>query len=318
MKSTSTENGFWKSTTDSFLRYIAWIFIILGLILILLSTNKSIDSGFAEIISKIGFTVLTSGVFAAIMKSFQFIGIFKQEIENVILESKFIEKRNDLPELWKKISQCIYKQKFPEISNDLQQIILSAYFPTNHQYYYEDAVISINIESLDENEIIRYTQTSKIKVVLSETVDSVLMTQYYSLDKSENAQKSKCERIYYKVDGEDKLDQMAIETSETEFEINRISSLKISGKRTFMLEFKEAREICIKDDNIKLFRMNNITKEMDVNISFPDNLLVTFFNVGVVKNFEPKHLDSKNTISRIHKSGLILPFQGFGLSYVSK
>jgi len=45
---------------------------------------------------------------------------------------------------------------------------------------------------------------------------------------------------------------------------------------------------------------------------------VTFFNVGVVKNFESKHLDSKNTISRIHKNGLILPFQGFGLSYVSK
>lgn len=279
--------------------------------------NK-LDNDFAQVISKVGFTILTSGVFAAIMKSFQFIGIFKQEIENVILESKFIEKRNDLPDLWKKISRSIYNKKFPEISDDLQEMILSSYFPTNHEYYYEDAIISINIEELDGDENIKYTQSWKFKVVLAENINSVTMSQNYTLDKGENVNLSNSERLYYKIDGIDLMSEMIINDTETDFKINRNYSLKISDKKTFILEVKERRKNCIKNDNIKLFRVNSITKEMDVSISFPDNIRVSFFNVGVVKPFEPKHVDNQNTISRIHKNGLILQCQGFGMSFVSK
>lgn len=307
-----------KTTTDAFLRNIAWIFIIVGLLLIMFSLWDKLDEQFAHAVNKIGFTILTSGVFAAIMKSFQFIGIFKQEIENVILESKFIEKRNDLPELWKKISRSIYKKKFPEISNDLQEIILSSYFPTNHEYYYDDAVISINVEEFDKDENIKYTQTFKVKVVLAEGLNEVEMSQNYTLDKGEDIDINNNTRLYYKIDGVDRMKEMQTEDTETDFKINRKFSLKVSNKKSFLLEVKEERKYCIKNDNIKLVRVNNITKEMDVSISFPDNLLVTFFNVGVIKRFEPKHIDNKNTISRIHKNGLILPQQGFGLSFVSK
>lgn len=214
-----------KETTDAFLRNIAWIFIILGLILIIFSLWDKLDEQFAHAVNKIGFTILTSGVFAAIMKSFQFIGIFKQEIENVILESKFIEKRNDLPDLWKKISQSIYKKKFPEISNELQEMILSSYFPTNHKYYYEDAIISINVEEFDKDENIKYTQTFKVKVVLAEDVSEVVMEQNYTLDKGENVDINNGQRIYYKIDGIDKLPDMTKEDSETDFKINRKYSL---------------------------------------------------------------------------------------------
>jgi hypothetical protein len=307
-----------KSTTDAFLKNISWIFITLGLLLIMLALWNKLDDDFAQVISKIGFTILTSGVFAAIMKSFQFIGIFKQEIENVILESKFIEKRNDLPDLWKKISRSIYNKKFPEISDELQEMILSSYFPTNHEYYYEDAVISINIEEFDKDENIKYTQSWKFKVVLAENVNSVTMSQNYTLDKGEDVSLSNNERLYYKIDGVDLIDKMIVCDTETDFKINRNYSLKVSDKKSFVLEIKERRSYCIKNDNIKLFRVNSITKEMDVSISFPDNIRVSFFNVGVIKTFEPKHIDNKNTISRIHKNGLILPSQGFGMSFVSK
>lgn len=307
-----------KSTTDAFLRNISWIFIIVGLLLIMFSLWNNLDNQLSDIVNKIGFTILTSGVFAAIMKSFQFIGIFKQEIENVILESKFIEKRNDLPDLWKKISRSIYKKKFPEISDELQEIILSSYFPTNHDYYYTDAVISINVVEFDNDEIIKYSQTFKFNVVLAEGVNEVIMSQIYTLDKGENVDLDNSKRIYYKIDGEDRMKEMEVEDTETDFKINRKHSLKISGKKTFSIEVKEERKYCIKNDNIKLFRVNCITKEMDVSISFPDNLAVTFFNVGVIKRFEPKHIDNKNTISRIHKNGLILPQQGFGMSFVAK
>lgn len=307
-----------KRTTAAFLANMAWIFIIIGLLIIMLSASDKLDDDYAHAFDKIGFTILTSGVFAAVMKSFQFIGIFKKEIEDVVLSSKFVEKRNDLPELWKRISECIYRQKFPEISRNLQEIILSSYFPTNHTYYYEDAIITINIEELTSEDIIKYTQTYKFKIVLAEDVDEVIMRQQYTLDKIPNMTLDNNTRLYYKIDGVDKMEEMEMKDDSNEYKLVKNYSLKVSGKKSFILEVKEKREYCIKDDNIKVFRVGRITKEMDVSISYPDNISVNFFNVGVVKRFEPKHIESKNTISRIHKNGLILPSQGFGMSFVSK
>jgi len=307
-----------KKTTDTFLANIAWFFIIIGLLLIMLSLWDKLDTQFSHVLEKIGFTILTSGVFAAIMKSFQFIGIFKKEIEDVILNSKFMEKRNDLPELWKKVSESVYKQKFPELSESLQEIILSSYFPTNHTYYYEDATITINIDEFDVDCNIKYTQTCKLKVVLAENIDEVTMSQTYTLDKIENVTLDNSEWLYFKIDGVEKMEEMKEEITETEFKSSKKRSLLVSGKKSFILETKEKREYNIKNDNIKLFRVGCITKEMDVSISYPENLIVTFFNVGVVKRFEPKHIENKNAISRIHKNGLILPSQGFGMSFVSK
>lgn len=310
--------NFAKNTTDTLLKNISWISIVAGLLLFVLSLTDIFVIKVNTGLEKVGLTILTSGVFAAVLKSFQFIGVFKKEIENVILDSSFLTKRSDLDDLWKKISKIIYNKKFPEISDDLESIILNSYFPTNHEYYYEDAIITINVEELDVNDNIKYTQTIKFKVVLAENIDEISMVQNYTVDKIDNVAVSNSERIFYKIDGVDNMDKMEVIETETDFKIQRDCTLKISGKKSFILEIKEKRQYCIKNDNVKLFRVNSITKEMDVSISYPDNVHITFFNVGVIKRFEPKHIENKNTICRIHKNGLILPHQGFGLTFVSK
>src|SRR5690606_3278175 len=117
----------YKTTSDILLTNIAWISIITGILLLWSSVSFFEDIKYQGISEKIGITILSSGVFAAVLKSFQFIGLFRKELEKIILDNKFIEKRNDLPELWKQISSNLYQQKFPLISENLQNIILEKY-----------------------------------------------------------------------------------------------------------------------------------------------------------------------------------------------
>ena len=312
------EDTIYQKTTSIILRNISWFFILFGLSLIFISLWNKLDTQFSNVLEKIGLTILTSGVFAAVLKSFQFIGVFKEEIENVILGSKFIEKRSDLPLLWKKISAAIYKQKFPEISDSLQEIILNSYFPTAHPIYYEEFVVTINIEEITEDFIIKFTQAYRAKVVLAEDAEDVTIHHSFYIDKFDGMENYINEKEYYKIDGKDILKELEHKNTEDEFEIRNDYQTTVKNKKTFILESKERRQYCIKQDNSKIFRVNRITKEMEVSVHYPENVSVTFFSIGTVNSFEKRHLDHKNHISRVYKDGLILPRQGFGLTFALK
>lgn len=297
---------------------LVWIMSLSGGILLFLSRKNNINDDVCYVFEKMGIAIFSSGVFAAVLKSIQFTGIFKEEIEKIILGTRFVENRSDLPKLWKRISRSVYKKKFPEISNELQEIILNSYFPTNHPYYFEDFRITINIEELTEDLIVKFTQSYKIKVVLAEGETEAMMEHYFSVDKFDEMEKYINKREYYKIDGEDRLPTMIPEESENEFKKIQIYRTTVTDKKSFILETKEKREYCIKEDNYKIFRVNSITKEMDVSVNYPNNMCVSFFNIGVIDEFEHKHIEHQNYIGRIHKKGLILPKQGFGLTLAKK
>lgn len=309
-----------KRTTSALLSNVFWISIIVGLLLLWTSTGFFTDPRYIGISEKMGLTILSSGVFAVILKSFQFTGLFREEIEKVILSSKFLEKRNDLPELWKLISSQIYKQKFPEINEELQSIILDEYFPVSHKVYYENLIFTINIDEITEQNIIKFTQTVYIKGKKQDDSNIDKLTKCVKVEQSQNPENYKLEKIYYRINGK----EVDIETIKNKEKIdekgNKIieTEIPIGNEKIFEIETKERREYSIKDDNTKLFHVNYITKELQVSISYPENVKVLFFPLGVVKPFTNLHEDHSNRITRIHRDGLILPYQGFGLTFDTK
>lgn len=306
-----------KKTTDILLTNISWISIIIGILLLWGSVSFFDDPKLQGISEKVGLTILSSGVFAAVLKSFQFIGLFRKELETIILDNKFIEKRSDLPELWKSISGNIYQKKFPLISDDLQNIILEKYFPTNHVYYYESVVITINIEEVNSNENILLTQHVKTKGVKEVGAKNVEMVKTIVVEKSQNPKDYKVENLIHKLNNKDILkDCVPIETeNEAGDKTYTYKTVLDDSSDRFEIETLDRREYCIKDDNSKLFHVNHITKEMILSISYPDNVKVLFFPLGVIEPFEDLHKEHKNIISKIHRNSLILPNQGFGLTF---
>lgn len=266
-----------------------------------------------DIIEKASLAILSSGIFAAVLKSIQFTGLFKEEIEKVMLGTDFVKNRMDLPQLWKTISQTIYKRKFPNISEDLENIILDTYFPTNDDYYYEDYIVTINIEEINSNFEIKYTQICKYKVVLDKNVDEIELSLETSISQEENSSEILNELKYFKIDGE-KIDTK--EDESTKKKSKYITPIK--GNAPFEIHSKYNRRYSLKNENYKLFRLKRFTKNMEVVIKYPDNVYVSFYNIGLVNNFQHQHIEISNQISRSHKNDVILPHQGFGMSFELK
>lgn len=308
----------WNTIKTKIYNNLFWILVLIGMFLLYMATWNVYNLYWQDIFEKVGLSVLSSGVFAAVLKSLQFSGIFKKEIADIVLSTDFLEKRNDLPELWKRISKGIYQKKFSEISDEIENVVLGAYFPTKYQYYYKDFRYTLNIEELSDDDIIKFTQTISHQVVLQNGVKQANIEHSFVIDKQEGFELLKNKKEYIKIDGVDILKDVDAVSTENEFETKTVYNISIDEKSRFLLETKESREYSMRDDNYKVIRVNTFTKGMDVSVSYPSNMLISFFNIGVIEKFERNHVEHDNRLSRVHKEGLILPFQGFGITFARK
>ncbi len=293
---------------------LTWVLIIISLILFLISHNRSLSNDLRSLLEKAGLAILSSGIFAAVLKSLQFTGIFRDEITKVMTGTAFIQNRNDLPEIWKDISKCLYKRKFPKISNLLEDTILNTYLPTKAKFYYEDYNVSVCISEINENFEISYTQTCEYNVILDENAESAVLEIETEISDDDDPSTSIINDLVY------------FEVNEKPVELKEDSSTIADPKKTlykhelkngkiFKIKSKYNRRYPLKNENYKLFRLKYITHGMHVSISFPEDVRVSFFGIGLVNGFKSVNEDFKNHICRILTNNLILPHQGFGMSF---
>ncbi len=310
------ESNYKKIQRWSFANMV-WILLIISLLLMLVIYLDWVkDAKLLDLLEKISLAILSSGIFAAVLKSIQFTGLFKEEIEKVILGTDFVKNRRDLPQLWKTISKTIYKRKFPNISEDLENLILDTYFPTNEDYYYEDYIVTINIEEINNDFEIIYTQTCKYKVVLDKDVDEIELSLETAISQEEDSSEIINKLEYFTIDGKE-AETKEDESTKSNPKISKYL-IPIKGNGPFEIHSKFNRRYSLKNENYKLFRMKRFTKNMELVISYPENVCVSFFNIGLVNSFTQQHVEINNQISRSHKNDIILPHQGFGMSFELK
>ncbi|WP_373060281.1 hypothetical protein [Zunongwangia sp. H14] len=341
-------------------RNMTWVYFTIAIVFILFPNTKysPLPNLGNSIMEKIGFVALTSGVFAGVLKSIQFSGLFKEELTKIISGSDFLKNRKDLPDLWKKISKIIYSEKFPEISSLLEDRILTTYFPKDKNHYNEDVVISMVIHSITDDLIINYTQTLEYYAVLdNEKTESTV--QYTQTITDDNGVNEKNELITFEVDdidiiklkkeekekfegsiglsddenkdnkepeengkkskkesgGADIKDQPVKAEIQKDKKKEYVYSYPIKDKKRSKVLLKFENTYSLKGENFKLLRFNTITRNVDVTVSYPKEIEVSFFNIGLINKFKPIHRDMVNSLSRRHRDDLILPKQGFGLSF---
>lgn len=322
---------FFTKAKEWIYEYMVGILLFISALLLYLSKAGFFIQDVEHFLNKMGFAVLSSGVFAAVLKSLQFTGIFKNALEEIILGTDFIENRSEKNQhaLWKTTSKAIYKKKFPELSNFIEERILTSYLPIKQDYYYRDYVATINITEINDNFDICYYQTTKFEVVLDENCNEAEVITRLVVNENEEEQGFENDWLFYKVNGVDYArdsNNNQNNEGETNYEtftngnkvITKVKLVSKNGNKVFKLHRKVKRQYSLKDENYKLVRMSTFTKGVDVVISFPDNVGVSFFNIGNVHFFEPEHVDLKNRISRSHKNDVILPYQGFGMSFELK
>lgn len=296
---------------------LTWVYFTIAIIFILFpnTSYSPFSDSWNSLLQKIGFIGLTSGVFASVLKSIQFTGLFQEELTKIISGTEFLNNRKDLPDLWKKISKSIYAQKFPEISDLLEDRILTTYFPMDRNHYNEDLIVSIIIHDINDDFIINYTQTIEYNAVLdSDKNESIIAYTDTITDDKEVDEKN--ELLSFKIDGtEIDLEKCRNIDKEEKGKTKYIHKVPIRGKKKFKVFLKVKNTYSLKGENVKLLRFNTITRNVDLTVSYNKDVDVSFFNVGLVKDFVPIHTDVENTLSRRHRDDLILPRQGFGLSF---
>jgi len=124
----------------------------------------------------------TAVVFSASIKYFQFLGVFKDEFQKVILSEQFdnklekhltqitfsedfLLKQNNLHDIWTKVTLCMYKQQFPEIHLKLKNKITNHfYLNKNISHYYKNFQTNFHI-SLDGPNHVIIVQNSSYTVI---------------------------------------------------------------------------------------------------------------------------------------------------------
>ena len=87
-----------------------------------------------EFVSGLGKTFLAGAIFSMLLKTAQFLGVFKEEIEKVIYDTKFISNRVDLPEYWEKVTKELFKNRFPRINKAITKDVKEIYLQAGYQF----------------------------------------------------------------------------------------------------------------------------------------------------------------------------------------
>jgi hypothetical protein len=125
----------------------------IGMLIYYYSAKSLHQSAFFEFWGTVGKTMLASGLFLAILKSFQFLGIFQEELRKVIYTDEFLSKRKDIKEVWGRTTQALFETLYPEIGKEIENAIYNKHIPNKLNFFYSDMDVSYTVKKLDDDHI---------------------------------------------------------------------------------------------------------------------------------------------------------------------
>lgn len=309
-------NPIWKDITEFFERYFIVISILCGIALLVIS--YFIDIGDAkEKINKLLYTIgsisLTSGVFAGIAKSNQFKEIYKKLLRDIIYCNEHLEKRSDLEVMWEAITATLTNKKFEKISNLMNENIKKYFLPLQHDYYYDNFSIDINIEKIEgESDFYIFTEVTKYSIICE---DEKLKISNKYLGRLRFNPADTIKPSY-------KLKKLSINNQvQTDIEVKTYieKNKYISSYEKPLVGFTKY-DIIREDEKIYNINYNNLRRQLavwiyhncQVDITYPKDLDIEFYELGVLNDFikESKSNANFNRLKAEYK-GLIYKNQGF-------
>lgn len=162
-----------QQLVDSFKRAIPWLLFFLSLGLFLVGYFQEQQHN-KEIFYLLGQTLLVGVLFNVVLKSFVFMGVFRDELREVIYEDRGLRRIADLKDLWCRVSRVLYKEKFPNISDHINNAIHEKYFPLAKQYYYHDYRRTCEVDWQNKSkQIVKFTETLEFNLIPTNPDDNI-------------------------------------------------------------------------------------------------------------------------------------------------
>ena len=291
---------------ENILRAVPWLTLLIGTSFFIWGTYGDFeDLSNKEFVSGLGKTILAGGIFALLLKTIQFMGVFKTELSKVVYDPKFLSNRRDLPEVWEGVSKELFKNKFPGISKRLLKDITEKYLPTDHSIYYDDVEHYFNIKHL-EGGVVEVNYVVTMNIICSSSKDNT-----YAFSNSVGFKESKDE-IYLefevKIDDE-KVDVEPKELTKGNLLVYTYSIPLCGNKDKYKVERNEVKRYLLDSDNMMYFRAAKIINNLKVEIHHPQDLIVDFRKCGTLGEFEIKR--NTENYKQFKYSGIAYPQQGY-------
>lgn len=190
-----------------FKEYLLPVILVMGLcLLITYFTFKILDpayfnsniNSFKELFG-IALAILSSGIFLAVLKWFQFMGFFREELQgyissshfdeklqktfyDVLYSDDFLKKQKNLDEIWRRVTRCLFKSEFSEEISDKVNIKLGNVFFHNNKlsHFYRNYIIQIHV-TLSKDDFLTIEETTEVKIVRPDYTDLLLPEKGFRL-----------------------------------------------------------------------------------------------------------------------------------------
>lgn len=273
---------------DSFMKLAPWIFFLLGLGLILVAhfsvTPENHPSWHNSLMST-GSLLLSAGVFSILLKSYQFINVFREELMEIFGDKAFSTLVQDAMHC-----QNVKVAAIPEVSEAVIDRILSPHSPALAKEIAKkageackNAVLDYYVSSHERKITVESYNANTREIEFKDDLDVTLVPMYKSdtiTYPSSIAGDTKVFPQYLTVDGENKLDSIQQENG-----LNRYSLL-LTGKGQYAIRRSYIRRYDLSKDPLLRIRFHRYNTRFDVKIEnkIPGLIQIHIFPSGFSPN----------------------------------
>lgn len=286
----------------------AWIILFSGIILYAIGYfGIDKDSVWKEITIKIADVLVIGVILGYLSNAAQFLGVFKQDLQDIIYGKEFINNRKDIDTLWETLSKQLFKNKFPLIHKEFLKVI-NNYFPEKEISYYNDYERNTSIEWVNkENGIIKVTDIVSFELVAETAEKFTYPIKTWTKVNNDTIYENKTTEFLV---NKKKADIVDTKTTKKGSEICQEQTVELSGSTKYDIQYTREKIYSIDDDYYIGFRASYIVNNLRVNLDIPDDIDALFTCRGTQIDFTDIKTGSSKRIEKKYK-GIILPRQGY-------
>ncbi|QXW18046.1 hypothetical protein KXJ72_14800 [Comamonas aquatica] len=161
----------WLWARSFILAFAPFIFIFIGLLCFAYGYFFNPSSPSKEYVEKfsfsIGSAIFSGGIFAFILKSAQFMGVFEDSIKRMMIKNEWISSLSSeqTATMMNSLFAAAVKKGFPEISSKLSKDLLENFLPKTSDFYYSDMNRSIQfIKYEKESGVLEYLEDFNLTI----------------------------------------------------------------------------------------------------------------------------------------------------------
>lgn len=249
--------------------------------------------------------------FSEIIKSEEFSNVLSDKMKELALSDDYLLQRNDLEDIWNRVTICKYKQKFPELASEIQEKIENELFTQKIlSYYYKNFRIQVNFSL--EGDIIKIVEISSFTVI-SNTTEKIEINfgATSPVDESEGIytklipEGCKCDGRVLDLKTENGKDKTGKENPR-----DTLFKAELHGQKKYIIERQIEMTQDIKEDRVFSFSSSRLIEDISINLKYEPKLNLFFSPVGKNEFYLDNHIRGELSKSYLNRD-ILLPGEKF-------